>query len=236
MSMTKPNSEENKLNAKKNSEGSQLNNKPNREENKLNHKKNSEENKPENRKTGTKTKKPVLRRLLLIIIGLILGLNLYFANAGGILGNQLPMPFGYGLANVLSGSMEPTFSKGTLLLVKDTRDVQEGDIVVYQSGRELIVHRIIALSDNEVITQGDANNVADEPFAKAQLKGKVIAWIPVLGSVAALLKTPVAIIVILLLAFLLIEGSFRAQRDADDQELEAIKEEIRRLKEEKEKQ
>lgn len=180
--------------------------------------------------------KKVLRRLLLIIGGLLLGLNLYFANAGGILGNQMPMPFGYGMANVLSGSMEPTFSKGTLLFVKDTRDVQVGDIVVYQSGRELIVHRVITLSEDEVITQGDANNVADEPFARTQIKGKVIGWIPVLGSVVAMLKTPVAVIVILILAFLLIEGSFRAQREADDQELEAIKEEIRRLKEEKEKQ
>ena len=177
-----------------------------------------------------------MRRLLLIIGGLILGLNLYFANAGTILGNQLPMPFGYGMANVLSGSMEPTFSKGTLLLVKETQNVQEGDIVVYQSGRELIVHRVIALSEDEVTTQGDANNVADEPFARTQIKGKVIGWIPVLGSIMAMLKTPIAVIVILILAFILIEGSFRAQRDADDQELDAIKEEIRRLKEEKEKQ
>lgn len=181
-------------------------------------------------------KKQIMRRLLLIIGGLILGLNLYFANAGTILGNQLPMPFGYGMANVLSGSMEPTFSKGTLLLVKETQNVQEGDIVVYQSGRELIVHRVIALSEDEVTTQGDANNVADEPFARTQIKGKVIGWIPVLGSIMAMLKTPIAVIVILILAFILIEGSFRAQRDADDQELDAIKEEIRRLKEEKEKQ
>ena len=193
-------------------------------------------NKENQNNANNKRKKPLLRRLLLVIGGLILGLNLYFANAGTILGNQLPMPFGYGLANVLSGSMEPTFSKGTLLLVKDTKNVQEGDIIVYQSGKELIVHRIIALSSDEVVTQGDANNVADEPFSKTQIKGKVIGWIPVLGSVAALLKTPVAVVVILILAFVLIEGSFRAQRDADDQELEAIKEEIRRLKEEKEEQ
>ena len=231
MSTTKPNSEENKLNAKKNSEESELNNKPDSEENKLNNKKNSEED----RKTGAKTGKPVLRRLLLILSGLILGLNLYFANAGTLLGNQLPMPFGYGLANVLSGSMEPTFSKGTLLLVKETKNVQTGDIVVYQSGNELIVHRVIALTDDTVITQGDANNVADEPFDRTQIKGKVIGWIPVLGSVAAVLKTPIAMIVILLLAFVLIEGSFRAQKDADDQELEEIKAEIRRLKEENEK-
>ena len=188
-----------------------------------------------NGKTNKK-KKRILRRLLLIFVGLILGLNLYFINAGKILGNKLPMPFGYGMANVLSGSMEPTFSKGTLLLVKDTKEVQEGDIVVYQSRDELIVHRIISLSGDEVVTQGDANSVADEPFDRSQIKGKVIGWIPFLGNVAAVLKKPIAVIIILILAFVLVEGSFRSQRDADDQELEAIKEEIRRLKEEKEKQ
>ena len=179
-----------------------------------------------------KNKKMILRRLLLVAVGLILGINLYFANAGTILGNKLPMPFGYGIANVLSGSMEPTFSKGTLLFVKDTQNVEVGDIVVYQAGNELIVHRLIAFDGEKVMTQGDANNVADDPFEKSQIKGKVIGWIPVLGSVVSILKTPVAMIGLLVVALILIEGSFRVQKEADDKELEAIKAEIRRLKKE----
>ena len=199
---------------------------------KSNRENNKEEEKQKSRQGGHS--KNLLRRLILVVVGVILGVNVYLANASGIGGNQLPMPFGYGMANVLSGSMEPTFSKGTLLLVKDTQNVQEGDIVVYQSRNELIVHRIIFLSGDEVITQGDANNAADEPFDRSQIKGKVIGWIPFLGNVAALLKKPIAVVIILILAFALVEGSFRSQREADDQKLEAIKEEIRRLKEEKE--
>ena len=167
-------------------------------------------------------------------MGLILGVNAYLANAREIVGNQLPMPFGYGLANVLSGSMEPTFSKGTLLLVKKESSYKTGDIVVYQTDRELIVHRIIEIDGDVVVTQGDANNAADQPFEKEQIKGVVIGWIPFLGNVAGILKTPAGILLVLVCAFLLIEGSFRKQREADDRELEAIKEEIRRLKEEKE--
>ena len=188
-----------------------------------------------NPKKQNKSHRVIWRRLLLAVIGIILGINVYLANARGIVGNQLPMPFGYGVANVLSGSMEPTFSKGTLLLVKQTDDFQVGDIVVYQSEHELIVHRIVALDSDTVITQGDANNAADPEFSTADIKGVVIGWVPYLGSVVSLLKTPVGIIVILICAFLLVEGSFRKQREADDMELEAIKEEIRRLKEEKEK-
>lgn len=199
----------------------------------------TDHNRKSNRKAKTQSKKQqrkkqILRRLILIIGGLILGLNLYFANARTILGNQLPMPFGYGVANVMSGSMEPTFSKGTLLLVKETESVQVGDIVVYQSKNELIVHRIISLTGNTVVTQGDANNIADEPFDRSQIKGKVIGWIPFLGAVAAMLKTPAGILIVLVLAFVLIEASYRKQKDVDDRELDAIKEEIRRLKNEKE--
>ena len=174
-----------------------------------------------------------IRRILLAVIGVIIGVNAYLANAKGIGHNQMPMPFGYGFANVLSGSMEPTFSKGTLLLVKQTEQLNVGDIAVYQSENKLIVHRIISLDGDTVTTQGDANNTADEPFPKTEVKGIVIAEIPYLGTVLGLFRTPAGILGILICAFLLVEGSFRRQQDEDDQELEAIKEEIRRLKEEK---
>lgn len=167
-----------------------------------------------------------------MIFGIIFGVNIYLGNATGIVGNKLPMPFGYGLANVLSGSMEPTFSKGTLLIVKEETKPEKGQIVVYQSGNELIVHRIVNINKNTIITKGDANNIADEPFDKTQIKGVVIAAIPVLGTIAGILKTPTGMILMLLAAFILIEVSFRKERENDTEEIEAIKEEIRRLKEE----
>ena len=183
-------------------------------------------------KNAKRKTSPVLRRILLAVIGLILGVNVYFANASGIGGNHLPMPFGYGIANVLSGSMEPTFSKGTLLLVKEEKQVEPGQIVVYQSGQELIVHRVIRIEGNLVTTKGDANEAADPVFDASQIKGVVVGWIPCLGSLVSFLKTPVGIILLLVCAVLLMEGSFRKQKVSDDRQLEGIKEEIRRLKEE----
>lgn len=174
----------------------------------------------------------LLRVLLMIFVGGILGLNLYIANARTIVGNQLPMPFGYGIANVLTGSMEPTFSPGTLLLVKETNSIEKGDIVVYQSGQSLVVHRVRALDGDLIITQGDANNTPDEPFFKDQVKGKVIAWLPHVGTIAELLRTPAAVLLILILAIYLVERSFRKEKENDDKELDEIREEIRRLKKE----
>lgn len=183
-------------------------------------------------KKRKRIKKNIIRRIILLILGIIFGVNVYLGNATTLVGNKLPMPFGYGLANVLSGSMEPTFSKGTLLVVKEEKNIKKGEIVVYQSGSELIVHRVIDIDKNRITTKGDANNIADPTFDKAEIKGVVIMTIPFLGSIAATLKTPMGIIIILIGAILLIEGSFRKQREIDDKELEAIKSEIRKLKEE----
>lgn len=191
-------------------------------------------NTTEHRKSGKVL--TVLRRLLLVILGLALGVILYFTNAQKILGNQLPMPFGIGIANVLSGSMEPTFSKGTLLIIKETEEVHKGDIVVYQTGNSLVVHRVIDIQKDQVTTQGDANNAPDPTFDRAEIKGIAIARIPYLGTVLSMVRTPAGVIVLLLLAFLLIEGSFRRQKDEDEQEIEAIKEEIRKLRQESDEQ
>lgn len=172
------------------------------------------------------------RRLLLGLLGLVLGVNAYLANARIIAGNQLPMPFGIGAATVLSGSMEPTLSRGDLILVRQTDQVRVGDIIVYQSGRSLVVHRVIDLDGDTVTTQGDANNAPDEPFDRSAVKGTVWVVLPHVGAALNLLKTPAGTILALALAFFLVERSFRREQDAAQQDQESIKEEIRRLRRE----
>ena len=175
------------------------------------------------------------RRIALAFLGMFLGVELYFANAKGILGNELPMPFGFGTAVVLSGSMEPTLEVDDLIIVKQKNDVDVGDVVVYQSGRSLVVHRIVRFDDDMVITKGDANGAEDKPFEKNLIKGVMIARIPHVGRLFRMLKTPIGGIAALALAIFLTEFSYRKQQETDDDEIEAIKEEIRRLKEEKKK-
>ena len=94
---------------------------------------------------------PILRTLFLIVVSLVLGINIYSWNAKSLTGNVLPMPFGYGGAVVLSGSMEPTIAVDELIIVKAEDGYEVGDIVVYQAGRILVVHRIVAL-DGETVT------------------------------------------------------------------------------------
>jgi len=171
-----------------------------------------------------------LRWVLAVAAGLILGVNVYLANARGLAGNQMPMPFGFGAAVVLSGSMEPALEIDDLLIVREMDKYEVGDIVVYQSGSTLIVHRIIAKDAQTVVTQGDANNTADEPIALQAVKGKVVARFPGVGRAVNILKTPMGTLAVLIAAFALMELSFRKDKDKDEKALESIKEEIRQLK------
>jgi len=189
-------------------------------------------------KENTKKNKysALIRRTALAILGILLGLNVYLANAHNLAGNKLPMPFGIGMAVVLSGSMEPTLSVNDVIIVRESASYNINDIVVYDSGRELIVHKIEEKNDDTFVTKGDANNVSDEPIRAEAVKGRVVLSIPYAGAAVKALRSPVGMIVIILTAILLTEGSFRRKKESDENQIEEIKEEIRRLKAERDHQ
>lgn len=173
----------------------------------------------------------ILFRLLMIgLISLFLGGAVYSINARRIVGDAMPMPFGYGLSVVLSGSMEPALSVNDLVVVQAADSYEIGDIVVYQSGRSLIIHRIVELEDGVCTPKGDANDLADEPIPLTAVKGRAIHVIPYLGLPVRLLQTTIGKIVVILLAALLLSRSWRRERTEDDEALDQIKDEIRRLK------
>ncbi len=181
-----------------------------------------------------KTKKnkysALLRRVALAVLGILLGLNVYLANARSLAGQKLPMPFGVGTAVVLSGSMEPSLSVNDIIVVRASESYNINDIVVYENGREMVVHRIIEQNGDTLTTKGDANNTADEPIGTDAVKGKVVLSIPYVGIAVKALRSPVGAIVIILTAILLTEGSFRRKKESDEAQIEKIKEEIRQLK------
>ncbi len=176
----------------------------------------------------------LFRRIALAVLGILLGLNVYLANARSLAGQKLPMPFGIGTAVVLSGSMEPTLSVNDVIIVREQESYNVGDIVVYENGREMIVHKIIEKNGDTLTTKGDANNTADEPISTEAVKGKVAFSVPYAGAIVKALRSPVGAIVIILAAVLLTEGSFRRKKESDEIKIEKIKEEIRRLKAEQE--
>lgn len=177
-----------------------------------------------------RNKKPILRYIVFSFIGIVLGLFVYTQNAKGLLKDKMPMPFGYGMSVVLSGSMEDRLSVDDLVIIKATDSYKVNDIVLFQDGNSLVIHRIIEIDGDTVTTKGDANNVADEPIQKSQIKGVLVYDIAGLGAVVNILKQPVSVFIILAAALLLTELSYRKEKDKDTEELDKIKAEIERLK------
>ena len=179
------------------------------------------------------SKKTVFRYIVFSFIGIVLGLFVYTQNAKGLLKDKIPMPFGYGMSVVLSGSMESRLSVDDLVIIKATDNYKVNDIVLFQDGNSLVIHRIIEIDGDTVTTKGDANNVADEPINKSQIKGVLVYDIAGFGAVVNILKQPVSVFIILAAAFLLTEFSYRKEKDTDTEELDEIKKMIEELKKDK---
>ena len=164
----------------------------------------------------------------LLLLCLLAAVLLCFGAAGiGI--DPMPMRFGIGAASVLSGSMEPTLHKNDLVLVRAAEHYAPGEIVVWQDGRSLTVHRIVEINGEQLTTRGDANNTDDEPIACSAVRGRVIARIPLLGGALRSLKTPVGTWLLLGMALLLLGLPVRQERVFDAGEIEEIGNEIERL-------
>lgn len=173
----------------------------------------------------------ILHYVLLVLLASALGLGAYLMSAAGLGRNQLPMPFGVGLATVESNSMQPSFGRGDLLVVGEAAEPAMGDVVVYQDPTiGLVVHRVVALDGDLVTTQGDANNTADVPFDRSRIVGHVVAVVPALGLLVAALKTPAGVLVTLALALLLVELPYRRQCDDDEAERQRLRAEIDQLR------
>ena len=175
----------------------------------------------------------IRRRLVLVLLAAALGFGAYLMSANGIARNQLPMPFGVGLATVESNSMVPAFTRGDLLVVGALADgdPEVGQVVVYQDPTiGLVVHRVVAVDGELVTTQGDANNTADVPFDRSLIVGRVLAVVPLLGVVVGALKTPICVIVVLISALLLVELPFRRHRDEEEGERERLRAQIAELR------
>lgn len=175
-----------------------------------------------------------VRILLILLISILIGTGIYSINAKRLMKNALPMPLGFGLTVVLSGSMEPTLSVNDLILVTADDSYEPGDIIVFQSGNSLTIHRLTEVGDGYVVTKGDANNTEDSPVSLEAVKGKMAFSIPYLGIVVQFLQSTPGTILMIALAGFLLHLSWKKERQEDDEKLDEIKEEIRRLKKEQE--
>lgn len=178
-------------------------------------------------------KQLIIRIVLFVLISVLLGGGIYTLNARNVGNNQMPMPLGFGLGVVLSGSMEPVLSVNDFIFVKPQDEYHKGDIVVYQANGELIVHEIIKINGEEITTQGRATDSPDDPISVKDVKGKVIWYLGGVGILVKIIKMPIVTIAILLLSVWLLIKSYSKENEEDNKKaktLDDIRKEIEELK------
>lgn len=111
-----------------------------------------------------------------------------------LMGSRL---IGYQVFTVISGSMEPVYSVGDLLYVKDVNvnSIQVGDPITFVLNEDLVVatHRVVRIdaANQHFYTKGDANEAEDSaPVHFKNVIGVPQFSIPYLGYVSDFIQNP----------------------------------------------
>ena len=151
----------------------------------------------------------IFKRIIAIIVAtillLILSFNIFNFISINILGNELPTINGYAYLEVISGSMEPKISIGDIVII-DTKvsDYKVKDIVTFKDiNGSFVTHRIMEIKDDEIITQGDANNTIDDSITKDKIVGRYVYKIDGIGALMNSFKNPLTLILILIIGIIL---------------------------------
>ncbi len=108
----------------------------------------------------------------------------------GILGGIfLIISFNLGLFKIkpvviLSKSMSPTLNVADLVIIKETNfnEVKKNDIIEFNNKNVKIIHRIVDIKNNMIITKGDANKDLDKEYVTEEdIIGKYLFKIPFVG-------------------------------------------------------
>lgn len=95
---------------------------------------------------------------------------------------------------VLSGSMEPTISTGSIIVVNTEKKPEMNDIITFRVEDVYVTHRIVEINSEGYKTKGDANQYKDFWTVPGEnVTGVVIAQIPFAGY---LLQSQLIVIIV----------------------------------------
>lgn len=183
-----------------------------------------------------------------IILVPLLVINLIIIYRANKYPNEVPNIFGYKPLIVMSGSMETSIYTGDLIFAKevDPSSLKINDIIAFREDDNYITtHRIIEIKEvdgeNYFVTKGDNNNTADKHLVSFdKVEGIYLSRIAGLGSVLMFLQKPFGLGVVLLIIFivgliLFSTAGAVSSKNTVNEEILAELEELRREKEEREK-
>lgn len=148
--------------------------------------------------------KSILFKLVVIIMVCIVSFNLYNFICLNVLKEDLATVNGYAVLEVVSGSMEPTIHVGDMIVIDTKVESYEKDDIItfYDVNGSFVTHRILNINGNKMITKGDNNDSPDEEMNTDSIVGKVVKTIPSAGKILASLKSPLVMILILVIGVL----------------------------------
>lgn len=120
---------------------------------------------------------------------------------------------GFRWYQILTDSMSPEIRAGDIVIVRMTKDVNEGDIITFNpvKGKKTtyLTHRVAEkyrLNDEiRYKTKGDANKHSDiSPVSADQIIGKVVFKIPHLGNVITFVKQNLLLSIATAMSFILL--------------------------------
>ena len=119
--------------------------------------------------------------------------------------------FGFRQYMVLTGSMEPNYNVGDLIIVKEKsqEEIKVGDVINYvtSNGKDTITHRVIEIVNEDgqtkYKTKGDNNSSADKSLVTYdQIQGTTVFKIDKIGAIITKFLTGTGALIIVLLIIL----------------------------------
>ncbi|WP_092494454.1 MULTISPECIES: signal peptidase I SipW [Virgibacillus] len=164
----------------------------------------------------------ISRIISTLLIVTLIGMTLLVISAR-VSGDE-PQLFGYQFKTVLSGSMDPEFSTGSIILVKrinDTSTLIKGDVITFnQDGNNFVTHRVVEAVKNDGLTlyrtKGDNNENADMNLVLPEnVVSKYTGFtVPFAGYLVNYAGSPIGVAILLIVPGLLLLGyailTFRA--------------------------
>ena len=160
----------------------------------------------------------IIKTVLNVVIGIFIALFLLVVCLQRFTDNTLSL-FGFRMFTVLTGSMEPKYNVGDVLFSKsiDPDEIQVGDAISYlgKSGDvkdKVVTHEVIEIENDEngekiFHTKGIANIIEDPIVHADQIYGKVIHKSTILSFISKTIRTPVGLIVLIIIPVFYIIGS-----------------------------
>jgi len=104
-----------------------------------------------------------------------------------VMQNQIYSDYNLTLDDANGWGFNGGLSKGDIIFVVSAKDIEVGDIIVFQANqRHPVIHRIIEINENTVTTKGDHNSgllPTEKDIDRSQIMGKAVFKIPFVGWV-----------------------------------------------------